>query len=79
MVRLAVMGVGRIGGEVAFLAAAQGLVDELVLYDQAGKLLRAQVLDIRHTGLPVTVTTDVRDIRDADICVFAAGSPRTRR
>ncbi|MFZ1128281.1 malate dehydrogenase [Methanoregula sp.] len=77
MVRLAVMGVGRIGGEVAFLAAAQGLVDELVLYDQAGKLLRAQVLDIRHTGLPVTVTTDVRDIRDADICVFAAGSPRT--
>jgi len=77
MVRLAVMGVGRIGGEVAFLATAQGLVDELVLYDQVRRLLRAQVLDIRHTGLPVTVTTDIRDIRDADICVFAAGSSRT--
>ncbi len=32
MVRLAVVGVGRIGGEVAFLATALGLVDELVLY-----------------------------------------------
>ena len=35
MTRLAVMGVGRIGGEVAFLAASLGLVDELVLYDSA--------------------------------------------
>ena len=77
MVRLAVVGVGRIGGEVAFLATALGLVDELVLYDTARNLLRAQVLDIRHTGLPVTITTGIRDIRDADICVFAAGSPRT--
>ena len=73
MVRLAVVGVGRIGGEVAFLATALGLVDELVLYDTARNLLRAQVLDIRHTGLPVTITTGIRDIRDADICVFAAG------
>jgi malate dehydrogenase len=77
MVRLAVVGVGRIGGEVAFLATALGLVDELVLYDTARNLLRAQALDIRHTGLPVTITTDIRDIRDADICVFAAGRPRT--
>ena len=50
MVRLAVVGVGRIGGEVAFLATALGLVDELVLSDQSGRLIRAQVLDIRHTG-----------------------------
>ena len=34
MARLAVMGVGRIGGEVASLAAVLGLVDELVLNDQ---------------------------------------------
>jgi malate dehydrogenase len=77
MSRLAVLGVGRIGGEVAYLAAALGLVDELTLYDQSKNLLKAQVLDIRHTGLPVTITTDTRDIRDADICIFAAGNPRT--
>ncbi|MGB8220917.1 MAG: lactate dehydrogenase [Methanoregula sp.] len=77
MVRLAVLGVGRIGGEVAYLAAALGLVDELTLYDQNTSLLEAQVLDIRHTGLPVTVSTEIRDIPNADICIFAAGNPRT--
>jgi malate dehydrogenase len=77
MAKLAVLGVGRIGGEVAYLTAALGLVDELTLYDQSKSLLKAQVLDIRHTGLPVTVSTGVRDIRDADICIFAAGLPRT--
>jgi malate dehydrogenase len=77
MARLAVLGVGRIGGEVAYLAAALGLVNELTLYDQSTSLLKAQVLDILHTGLPVTVSTEIRDIRDADICIFAAGNPRT--
>jgi len=77
MVRLAVVGVGRIGGEVAYLAAAMGLVDELALYDRTSILLKAQVLDIQHTGLPIDIMTDTRAIRDADICVFAAGRPRT--
>jgi malate dehydrogenase len=77
MTQLAVIGVGRIGGEVAYLAAALGLADELVLYDRTSILLKAQVLDIRHTGLPVTISTDTRAIRNADIAVFAAGRPRT--
>ncbi|MDD1702945.1 MAG: lactate dehydrogenase [Methanoregula sp.] len=77
MVRCAVLGVGRIGGEVAYLSAVRGLVDELVLYDQSADFLKAQVLDLQHTGLPVTVTSDAEKIRDADICVFAAGLSRT--
>ncbi len=77
MARLAVMGVGRIGGEVASLAAVLGLVDELVLYDESATLLKAQTLDIQHTGLPVTISSEIRDIRDADVCIFAAGTPRT--
>jgi malate dehydrogenase len=77
MTRLAVIGVGRIGGEVASLAAVLGLADELILHDQSASLLEAQVLDIRHTGLPVTLTSDTCHIRDADICIFAAGTPRT--
>ena len=76
MVRLAVMGVGRVGGEVAYLAASLGIVDELVLYDCAATLLNAQVLDLRHTGLATAISTDKNDIRDADICVFSAGLPR---
>jgi len=76
MVRLAVIGVGRIGGEVAYLASAMGIADDLVLYDSAQDLLRAQVLDLKHTGLDMEISTDTSDIRDADVCIFSAGLPR---
>jgi malate dehydrogenase len=68
--------VGRIGGEVAYMAASLGIVDELVLYDSAPELLKAQVLDLRHTGLDMAISTDKGDIRNADICLFSAGLPR---
>jgi malate dehydrogenase len=76
MARLAVVGVGRIGGEVAYLAASLGIVDELVLFDIAPDLLRAQVLDLEHTGLQIPICTDISAIREADICIFSAGLPR---
>ncbi|MGB9175940.1 MAG: lactate dehydrogenase [Methanoregula sp.] len=76
MARLAIIGVGRIGGEVAYLASAMGIADELVLHDSAQDLLRAQVLDIRHTGLDISISTEMSDIRDADVCIFSAGLPR---
>jgi malate dehydrogenase len=76
MARLAVVGVGRIGGEVAYLAASMGLVTELVLCDSAPGLLKAQVLDLQHTGLDLAISTDTTLIRDADLCIFSAGMPR---
>jgi malate dehydrogenase len=76
MARLAIVGVGRIGGEVAYMAASLGIADELVLYDNAPALLKAQVLDLRHTGLDITISTDIADVRNADICLFSAGLPR---
>jgi malate dehydrogenase len=76
MARLAVVGVGRIGGEVAYLASSLGIVDELVLYDCDLSLLRAQVLDLEHTGLQIPISTDVTAIRESDICIFSAGIPR---
>ncbi|MFA4878212.1 MAG: lactate dehydrogenase [Methanoregula sp.] len=76
MARLAVVGVGRIGGEVAYLSASLGIADELVLYDSARDLLRAQVLDIEHTGLDMTISTDKNNVKQADICIFSAGLPR---
>ena len=76
MARLAVVGVGRIGGEVAYLASSLGIADELVLYDSAPDLLRAQVLDLQHTGLDMSISTDKNGIRDADLCIFSAGMPR---
>ena len=76
MARLAVVGVGRIGGEVAYMAASLGIVDELVLYDHTPSLLHAQTLDMLHTGLDISISTDPAGIRNADLCVFSAGLPR---
>lgn len=77
MTSLSVMGVGKVGGEVAFLAAATGLFDEIALFDIAEPLLAAQILDLEHTGLDITITHDPEIIRDSDIFVFSAGTPRT--
>ena len=76
MARLAVVGVGRIGGGVAYLSASLGIVDELILYDTAPDLLKAQVLDIEHTGLDMAISTDKNEVKDADICILSAGLPR---
>lgn len=76
MARLAVIGVGRIGGEVAYLASAMGIADELALYDSAPDLLKAQVLDLKHTGLDMAISTEKNDISGADVCIVSAGLPR---
>ncbi|KUK59918.1 MAG: Malate dehydrogenase [Methanoculleus marisnigri] len=77
MTSLAILGVGKVGGETAFLSAALGLVDEIILHDAYEPIFRAQVLDLQHTGIDVTVSTDTAAMRHADIFVFAAGTPRT--
>ena len=77
MTSLAIFGVGKVGGETAFLSAALGLVDELIVYDTYEPILRAQVLDLQHTGIDLSISTDMAAMREADIFVFAAGTPRT--
>jgi len=77
MSSVAVIGVGRIGGEIAFVSAIEGLVDDLVLYDVNLPLVAAQVLDIRDCGLDISVSSDTAAIRDADICIYAAGVSRS--
>jgi len=77
MTRLAVLGVGKIGGEVAYLASLLGLADDFVLYDSAEPFLQSQVLDLQHTGLDMSISTNWRDASEADICIFSAGLPRT--
>ena len=77
MSTLAVIGVGRIGGEIGFVAALEGLVDELILHDVNLPLLQAQVLDIEDCALDIRVSTDTAGIREADICIYAAGISRS--
>ncbi|MDD1653543.1 MAG: lactate dehydrogenase [Methanomicrobiales archaeon] len=77
MTCLAVIGMGRIGGQVAFLAGTLGIAQDLVLLDVNEPLLSAQVLDLLHTGWDIHVSTDPADIREADLCVYTAGISRT--
>ncbi|MDU9376580.1 malate dehydrogenase [Methanocorpusculaceae archaeon Sp1] len=76
MTILACLGAGRIGGEVAFLAASLGLADEIILHDMYEPVLTAQKLDLIH-AMDITVSTDTKRLRDADFCVFSAGAART--
>ena len=48
MTTVACLGVGRIGGEVAFVSALRKFADELVLFDISEPLQHAQKLDIIH-------------------------------
>lgn len=73
---MACLGAGRIGGEVAFLAAALGLADEIILHDMYEPVLTAQKLDITH-AIDIPVSCDTKRLRDADYCVFSAGAART--
>ena len=76
MTCLSVLGAGKIGGEVAYLASVLGIIDKLVIYDVNAPFLRAQVLDLMHAGLDIEISTDPWKAKKSDICVFAAGFPR---
>ncbi len=76
MTSLSVVGVGRIGGQVAFLATYLGLADELVLVEKAPGLLDAQIKDLLHAMPDLDISTEPEEIRTTDLCVFTAGVPR---
>jgi malate dehydrogenase len=76
MTCLSVLGAGKIGGEVAYLASVLGIIDKLIIYDVNAPFLRAQVLDLMHAGLDIEISTDPWRAKESDICVFAAGFPR---
>lgn len=70
------MGVGKIGGEVAYLSSVMGIADNIQIYDSNPSLLLAQKLDIIHTGIDIKISADNSDIKDSDIILFSAGLPR---
>lgn len=76
MTSLSIIGVGRIGGETAFLSSYMGLVDELILHDIKKPLLNAQVKDLKNGMGNIDISTDTTAIQDTDICVFTAGMAR---
>ena len=75
-----VVGVGRVGGAIAFALAREGDWDELVLVDAVKDLARAQAEDIRN-GLrlstqPVIRAGSLDDLSESEVVVLCAGQGR---
>ena len=78
--KVGVVGVGKLGGEIAFALARDGIWDELVLTDVVEDLAWAQAEDIR-TGISERSDTVVRsgtmeDLRDSNLVLLVAGQGR---
>jgi len=75
-----IVGVGKLGGTIAFALAREGPWDELVLVDVVPELAWAQAEDIRH-GVRASTALSVRagrieDLDGADVVVLCAGQGR---
>ena len=81
--KIALIGAGQIGGNLAYLAAAKELGD-IVLFDTPaaegaakGKALDiAQLLPIGGADAAITGTSSYEDVAGADVCIVTAGIPR---
>lgn len=76
MTSLAIFGAGTIGGGVACLLNARGLVSRFVLFDKNPDLLQAQRLDLIHTGCNIPVSINPEEMKSCDIVICTAGLPR---
>ncbi len=78
--KVGVVGVGKLGGEIAFALARDGTWDELVLYDVVEGLAWAQAEDIR-SGIAERSDSIVRagtleDLKGSDVVLLVAGQGR---
>ena len=81
--KIAVIGAGNIGGELAMLIARRELGDCILLdIPEKADFARGKALDIMQTGAldgfdcNVTGTGDYKDIAGADVVIVTAGGPR---
>ncbi|MDG2266666.1 MAG: malate dehydrogenase [Candidatus Marinimicrobia bacterium] len=81
--RIALIGGGQIGGNLALLAAQKELAD-IIIFDipKAEGMVKGKALDLMqlrpHDGYDVNIsgTSDWNDVHDADVFIITAGIPR---
>ena len=82
MNKISIVGAGRVGETTAQTLAQQGMCNEVVLLDVREGAAAGAALDIRQTapffGFDVRVTggSDPALLRDSDMVIITAGSPR---
>jgi L-lactate dehydrogenase len=78
LIKIAIIGTGRVGASCAYALQLRGLASEIVLINANRQRAEGEAMDINHGSQftnPVRVWAgDYRDCRDADIVVLAAGS-----
>jgi malate dehydrogenase len=81
--KIAIIGAGNIGGELAMLAARRELGDVVLLdIPEKADFARGKALDIMQTGAldgfdaHVTGTSDYADVAGSDVVIVTAGVPR---
>mgnify|MGYP000639846735 CR=1 FL=1 len=81
--RLALVGAGGVGANVAHLAANGDIADEIVLIDIAPGIAASVALDLNHatgvsrSGARATGSDQLAAVANADVVVVTAGRPRT--
>lgn len=83
LVKLALIGAGGVGANIAHLAALKGTASEIALIDIVPGLSASTALDLNHasgisrSATVVSGSTDLADVAGADVVVVTAGRPRT--
>jgi len=83
MVHMAIVGTGRVGGEVAFSLVFERHVTKISLADVAPQVAQMTKEELCHAiashsfDIEITAYEDSSQVADADVIVIAAGFPRT--
>ena len=78
--RIAIIGIGRVGAQAAFTIALRGLADELLLVDAAPAVAAGEALDLVHAEAfmahPLNVrTAAIDEVTDCDVLVLSCSAP----
>jgi L-lactate dehydrogenase len=78
LIKVAIIGTGRVGASCAYALQLRGLASEIVLINSNRQRAEGEAMDINHGSQftkPIRVWAgDYRDCRDVDIVVLAAGT-----
>lgn len=80
--RVGIIGVGNVGATVAYSLAMHGVCHEIVLCDNKKDVSRGKALDMSQAAsvvrshTVVRVADEIEEMKDCDVVVISAGSPR---